>query len=585
MNTDNQPLPLASFFLAHVEKFVLAIFVSLSLLLFLLAGPRATSHQASPADQDRPEASQPPARVISAQVEQISDEDRGPVAPSSQTPSSQASFDSDHQSGAPSADPTDPVNWKPPRQFSQEQPQEDPIPRTPQVVRREPRILPLVQPTGSSGYAALAFQPYGVTGLGGQALLRASQQRLDAGLQLWQEVQTAGSAGRLPNHRQQGRYWVCLLAKQQTWLQEQEYRQAIPQASWGILPTDQPILRGVQVQRAQLPSRSSRQNTEEAGWTNLAPLNLQRELLSWQGFAPELIPRNLLARGICCPLPVRLDARWSRGEVLHPSFRDQASISGATSRKEQRTLAKQLAALDAAGARGWVDPDPAWGPIFFLPLDRPRAHGTDQPPKDQMFRYFDFYVEAGRTYLYRARLVYDNPNARLSLSQTDASQRSWSVAPGVDDSSSVLHSPWTQFPRQTISPPQRLFVGPTRKGSVTTAATLEIVLGRFVVSLGKELYVSLEQVHRGALLEVLDRGLLVIPPGQDQPRRIHTSFQPEVLLVDFLGGRALHAHRSSPPEPTEAVFVNSAGELTVGSFLQDQQRYEDAKRKIAQLSF
>lgn len=274
----------------------------------------------------------------------------------------------------------------------------------------------------------------------------------------------------------------------------------------------------------------------------------------------------------------------------------------------------QMPPADTAGApgAGATQPPGTQPPGTMIPGMPMRPGYTAQQIKHQLFRFFDFDVEAGKRYRYRVKLVLLNPNYKLN--------------PRYVERIEVTESPWLETewsdPTDPVVVPRdaRLVAGPVK---APPAPWYEPSASVVVVALQMDEGVKSVQdftVSRGQVANL--QGKLLPPgsapggaptaapygssmmasammssteepdmpmasmypamttrPGQQPQEDKPFLYQTEMLVLDIDGGRRLHRTDTALLEPGRLLLLDPEGNLLVREELADETEYKQYHRE------
>lgn len=244
-----------------------------------------------------------------------------------------------------------------------------------------------------------------------------------------------------------------------------------------------------------------------------------------------------------------------------------------------------LAQADEPEPKEGEDIDPGDGPTID---DRPIAPGREkQPPrvrnqKDEipefkLFRFFDFSVEPGKSYVYRVRLMLRNPNYGVDDKFLDeevlAEKRQLEVQgqwQGIEtdwsDVTEIVYVPRdTRLLAVSVTPPPE-----NRPDSDPLGKMLAIKWVKEFGRTAREVF----RVYRGMVINFPER---TYPPSKSLRRPKKDLTEPEVIdsiPVDYVTDALALDMRGGDSSPGEILLLDADGRLVVRNELDDQSEYE-----------
>ncbi len=472
-----------------------------------------------------------------------------------------------------------------------------------------------------------------------------------------------GEGGRrLDDLNTEGRTFVCLTGKIPLQRQQLEFyhQLAVTQEDYREEYNQVQYL-SFEVQRVAVESFD--QQIPEEAWKD-STLNLetvQDELATWAFVYPDLVPESLLSE-VCSPLPPRVDRQedqWLPREVVHPYFIDEKLTLDREgflrqAREELERLQEEQDAevqvrstvqnpfsnfaggrterrrgeFSFGGYEGFEGGGYEEGPR--RPGARPPAGRGPRPPRGRetsegrqgrgeyddiarrtpfrLFRFFDFTVEPGQTYVYRVRMVVKNPNHGLAetnvrLSSPDLATREF------------LHGSWSEpSPSRNIPDDRLLLFGGVRRGTSTRDDQPEVMIAEWVPRVGAMAYqlfgiehrdLGLERptmatpsgrrrpmprheydvlspsalIIRGSVLNFPNVNGLVVPPRASRPQNEVIDLTTDLMLVDMTGGGRLRAG-SRASEYGHYCLIRPDGSIVETSQLQTLNDFVEARSEV-----
>lgn len=230
------------------------------------------------------------------------------------------------------------------------------------------------------------------------------------------DADSAAPAARSSGRRNQGQRWIVLTAKIPYREQVREYAECFARAMKRDSQKDVPTYIYYRVERAEVTDVSGTGNLQWKPFSILSELKFKQR---WATTSEVVDGKYLIEKGPYLdpfafplgPLVVndnpgmaRSRSPWATNEsVAHPPdiplmTQEPKTDPEAGRRPDQRTAPVVDPLLD--------------GPM--VPVETRTDNGTkakdNQEPAYKLFRFFDFTVESGKSYVYRVRLILQNPN-------------------------------------------------------------------------------------------------------------------------------------------------------------------------------
>ncbi|MGW8256300.1 MAG: hypothetical protein ACWGMZ_02320, partial [Thermoguttaceae bacterium] len=184
------------------------------------------------------------------------------------------------------------------------------------------------------------------------------------------------------------------------------------------------------------------------------------------------------------------------------------------------------------------------------------ADAFGRSPKYRLFRFFDFTVEPGKTYLYRVRLAMKNPNYGLRPGQVKQAQLAKNFILSTPDSQS---SAAITVPRDT-----RAFLDSV-KFKPPGSYSAQVCLKKWLKDTGREVYKDFS-VDIGQVLNFRDEKQAKLAPlvtssggygssqQEDAPEKV--DFITDATVLDLQGGQRLIGRDRNLLEPGEMLLMN-----------------------------
>ncbi len=377
------------------------------------------------------------------------------------------------------------------------------------------------------------------------------------------------------------------------------------------------------VERAEVEPYGGPSDPNQLNWTALNVRTALAQVENWSSTAPEVVDERFLHPQLVFPLGPKLTndthgeepTRYARAappspwgeEVAHPP----------TIPVMQHRLGDEMEepVPDAdIRERRPDEPDldmPMYGDEMGYPGGRPggrrpveprftdREHGRlrgdelaqeEQEPDHLLFRFFDYSVEAGKSYRYRVRLLLANPNYGIDekfLADPELAKRRW-----------IEKDRWSE-PTPVITIPRDAHVlagGVHTRLRDTDEPSGTVAIVKWLEETGRDVHKDF-RVVRGQQLDypgtvVHDRSLVRNDEAGDERRPVgggllgpavrdvateepaKVDFVTGMLALDLVGGNRLPGRDRSLTEPGRILVMGPDGVLHVLSEARDQREYE-----------
>ncbi len=197
------------------------------------------------------------------------------------------------------------------------------------------------------------------------------------------------------------------------------------------------------------------------------------------------------------------------------------------------------------------------------------APATEETVQHVLLRAFDYSAEPGKKYRYRVTLVLTNPNAGLSPQF---------LADPASAAISTLQSAATAAtPVVTIPDGHDVLAGTIiDAGSLRREPTAKILVTSIDRKTGMKAATEID-AHRGTVANTPPREVIAIHPIDKQKVKLNLGFESNILVLDIYGGNDLGTRRKEIPitEPGEILLLDSNGNMTVRSEIDDFDQYQD----------
>jgi hypothetical protein len=385
--------------------------------------------------------------------------------------------------------------------------------------------------------------------------------------------------GPIPVARQEvqkGQQWVVVTGLVPAKKEEAAYEEAF-KSTVGYDPVaDSPKYLGYRVQRVEVSGPAEAANPP---WGDpdkvkefISRQEEQEAIGNWpaNGRNAEVAPAEYIDERLAFPLGPLVGRSWEDDSVVYPGEvplkRDEAAITGQAPAE----------ATPEAKAPAGTERNP-FGPFDETP--GPAAPGGAKPPpaaekappkdKPKLLRFFDFYAESGKRYVYRVRLALKNPNQDknpASLTNPELASKLW------------IETKWSE-PSPMVFVPREAggflsaVKSPARPGAEPTG---QIVLTKWEQRDGREGWAERSGVVRGQVLNYADMSLSDPRPspvaGQPAPataaasRPFTANVYTEATAVDFRGGQRPGRKATTG----EMLMLDAEGNLVVRNEADDK---------------
>lgn len=407
-----------------------------------------------------------------------------------------------------------------------------------------------------------------------------------------------------------GQRWIVLTAKVPYLKQVEEYRQRFAKAEFRDQAKDTPRYCYYQVQRAELSGPGATPNPSD--WVSLDLRKLMALRSQWSREAGEVVDARYLIQDkifVVDRLAFYLGPWVGANLLTGPQWR-RKSNENPWGPEVAYPPDIPLAAQEATPPPPAQDTSPTpSGPLDPFSLDAQagpsgqaatagQAARSQQAPPYRLFRFFDFEVESGKTYVYRVRLWLVNPNDGIEdrylapevlARREEIMQRAAQQTQGGDTNAAQ----WTQyewrFPMtawSNVTAPiyvprdsrvLAVSVDPPSPSLPDAQPECKMLLVRWVKERGITAFEELVDVERGQVLNLL--GKRFSPSGRKITATASDGPEDDSFPVDYVTEKLvldMWARRFSSREsgPGEVLLMDENGNLVLHKELQDRPQYE-----------
>ncbi|MEZ6116090.1 MAG: hypothetical protein R3C28_05895 [Pirellulaceae bacterium] len=292
-----------------------------------------------------------------------------------------------------------------------------PIYQKPQRLRKDPELLAPYQLETKAGYGPIALksQESGSDGFVNESRDPNLRQIPE---QLAQRFRGGGGGeGSMSGGKIESRYFVAVSGLVPLQKQMALYEEAFDGAAEYSLERDMPNYGGVRLQRAEVNSDGS-----VGQWVSVDDETFgRREPTTWSGENQEVVAEDYVIESLLMPIPpiIGRDMReWSGHSDVEMvelgrggEYVGRSDEMGGVEEKEQsfNLFGEDFGRGEGEG-RGGIEGSGDLGAT--TPYRGGEGGSMNRLPDSEfvMFRYFDFGVEPGKKYVYRAQVILEDPN-------------------------------------------------------------------------------------------------------------------------------------------------------------------------------
>lgn len=397
------------------------------------------------------------------------------------------------------------------------------------------------------------------------------------------------------NAQARGYQWVCVTGVIPLTKQQLEFYDKLAVTSQNVTAADYVQYTNFQVRRAVVKDASQVPAAED--WQDVDLTKLVVEMENWAPVEqPEVVRQVAIYPGLASPLPPRVDRAWTR-DVVHSHFHDyvldeqaaakeyEEAIKRAEKEKQNRRTDRSANpfrqftkddgfSFGEAGASGLA----GYG---GGPRGENLGGGEDgdvPAPDARMFRFFDFSVEEGKTYVYSVRLELANPNFGLPEKSLDKAASAkpeflwtnWSENSQprtIPKSSNILVAGITRDARTK----QLLYSTPSRD------ARVQVMVRQWNRDHGT-MTSKIFGMLRGQVANFDNESVTIVKPGTGKMEEANVSFKTNLTMVDYLGGNKIKPGREYC-EPCDMVFTDASGKLFAYNELNDREEFRAEEQR------
>jgi hypothetical protein len=192
----------------------------------------------------------------------------------------------------------------------------------------------------------------------------------------------------------------------------------------------------------------------------------------------------------------------------------------------------------------------------------------------KLIRFFDFTVEPGKTYKYRVRVVFVNPNFEVATRYLEASTL-------ADEE--FIASDWCE-PTEAIRVPRpnHTLIGYVKPGKPHTEPEATLLVQMWHDEYAQEL-TSQRSAERGAWFGFKEE-VAFRKHNDAKGAKESIDFNTDLMLIDMAGGDELAAGPDlQVARPSELLVMGPDGEMIIQSQSADSANYERETRRLKQI--
>jgi hypothetical protein len=378
-----------------------------------------------------------------------------------------------------------------------------------------------------------------------------------------------------------GKSWVVITGLVPIEAQANAYAEAFKDSIIYDPATDSPVYKCYWVDRAEINSPA---DVEKPNWSKtFLSTNAEDEAMKEWGAQgqPDVVEAKYVDPALTFPLGPLVNRSWDSSvahddEIPYLSSPDQAN-------QEYRRIGMTRDREYAPDTR--IDPytQRPIRPGMPQPVTAPRGYGegivAEKPPKYKLFRFFDFSVEPGKSYMYRVRLGLQNPNYGLKgslLKEAALAQKEILEAPENPEKKDVEESIQTKVvyvPKDT-----RLLVKSVEQKSTGPAG--EVVLVKWMKDTGQEVYQKFN-IDRGQVLNYKNQDAVVVggvPSTSGEEDKEKTNLLSDATVLDMAGGGKLSRRDPKLTEPGVFLVMEMQNNLPVLAVRDEEADMSEVER-------
>jgi len=388
-----------------------------------------------------------------------------------------------------------------------------------------------------------------------------------------------------------GKCWVVLTGLVPVEKQITAYKNAFRNAVAYDPEKDVPTYLGYFIDRAEINSPADVKNPK---WTTFNSSSAEKAMKEWTQLQAEVVQDKYVDPKLTFPLGPLVNRSWTKSVAHEPEIPLLADSTSADAGAAAGTPEGE-----DAGDKSGVDnpfPDreesppatrPAPGPTRRgMPVENPRGTPrgmsarqnigvdplSDKPAKYKLLRFFDFNVEPGKSYVYRARLVLKNPNYGKEagkLIKPELAQKQYLIIPDTTPPETADTTQEDSLKKRLAAVQSNIIFVPNDTQILAESAKLKgtgdltgrVYLLKWLKDTGQEVYKDFANIERGQVLnfnDVKPEAVITNPTqsmGNESRSLDNTNFVTDATLLDMDGGKKLTGKDRNLTEPSEMLFM------------------------------
>ena len=376
-----------------------------------------------------------------------------------------------------------------------------------------------------------------------------------------------GAVQLASDKKRTGKRWVVVTGLVPIEKQELAMREAFATAEHYNPDSDSTNYLGYLVERAEVTDSAGEGNLKWSKRFNSPTAKKAAAKMFGQSTRNQIVDDKFIIDAVGFPLPPLLLGKWDASVVHEPKI-------PVRSEKEDPRSDPTTPEPDEEPTDSSADP-------FGEAETTEPADPTAQPDEDEdaepqyaLFRFFDYNVEPGKRYRYRARLVMRNPNYKVKaryLVDPDLAKAKYLQAAWSAPSEMVFVPLDSRSLAVSVKPPAKGYFRPVGR----------MLVVKFDMQRGREVHQEFS-VHRGDMLNFVSRGTssersgrrsrsddeVLQPPREEDDDLGSVRYQTDSLVLDLRGGPR-RLGRSKLDAPGEFLLLEPGGVLVVHNELAD----------------
>ncbi|MEK6236304.1 MAG: hypothetical protein N2C14_16480, partial [Planctomycetales bacterium] len=332
----------------------------------------------------------------------------------------------------------------------------------------------------------------------------------------------------------EGKRWIVITGLIPFAKQQREFFDRLMVRTSNVQEQDYVMFAGMDVERAEVLPEGLGE------WVSLSMDAVAKEMEGWAEQLPEIVDERVLANGLCSTLPPLIDREWEYRNVVHSTL-DKFRLQDEEVIEQAQNILQDQPEDNPAGPgaqRGRFLFRDALG-SEYRDQQRNRQFAQqqleavdDRTHEHRMFRFFDFTVEPGKSYVYRVRLTVRNPNYRMPAKLLNSPLLS---------AEEFLDGPWSE-PSQAHEVPKNsyLLAGKAKPPLTAKDGLVTVMINQWNDRQGVNA-ASPFDIVRGQIADFQDVTTVISIPGTEEAHQRRMNFTTGMLLVDYMGGAKIRA--------------------------------------------